>query len=147
MPDKIVYTTPDADPSELSVTELASRAADQVATLVRDELRLLRAEMLDKSKQAGLGTGLIGVAAAMAIFALAGLVATAALALSLVWPAWLACLVVALALLLLAGIVAIVGRGRVKAAFPLFPSRTARRVADDIDSVRTAIHERGNHDH
>ena len=45
---------------EHSTGELVKQMTEQVATLVRDELKLAQVEMTRKGKQAGLGAGLLG---------------------------------------------------------------------------------------
>ena len=40
--------------------ELVSQLAEQVSTLVRDELTLARTELVEKGKRAGTGAGLLG---------------------------------------------------------------------------------------
>jgi hypothetical protein len=46
---------------------LVNRAAAQIATLVRDELVLAKTELAEKGKRAGLGGGLLGAAAMLAL--------------------------------------------------------------------------------
>ena len=89
------------------------RATEQVSRLVRDELALARAELTQKGKHAGIGIGLFGGGGALAFFGLGALVATAILLLDLVLPAWAAALIVAVALFLVAGILALVGKKQV----------------------------------
>jgi hypothetical protein len=50
-----------------STSDLVSQAAAQISTLVRDELALAKAELAEKGKRAGLGGGLLGGAAALAL--------------------------------------------------------------------------------
>ncbi len=53
-------TGSDAAAQELSAGELVAQLTEQVATLVRDELKLAQVEMTRKGRQAGLGAGLLG---------------------------------------------------------------------------------------
>jgi uncharacterized membrane protein YqjE len=131
------------EPAQLSTTELVRRAYAQLSTLVRDEIALAKMELAEKAKQAGVGAGLFGAAGFLAFFGVAALVTTAILALSLVWPAWLAALTVAVVLFVVAGIVALIGRRRLNAATPVYPTEAAGGLSADIDAVRTAVHERG----
>src|SRR5919205_810322 len=91
-----------------STAELVKQAAEQISLLVRDELRLARAELQEKGKHAGIGIGMFGGAGMFVFFGVAIALAAAVLALAIVWPPWLAALVVAAALLLIGGILALI---------------------------------------
>jgi len=126
--------------SEQSTAELVRRASEQVSTLIRDELNLAKAELSDKAKHAGTGAGLFGGAGLFAVFGMGVLIATAVIALDLVWPLWLAALVVGVALLLIAGILALIGRAQVKKGVPPTPERTVESIKADIDTVKRSAH-------
>jgi uncharacterized membrane protein YqjE len=130
--------------SDRSTAELVKRATEQVSLLVRDELRLARAELREKGRHAGIGLGLFGSAAVFTFFGVAILFATVILLLALVMPAWLAALVVAAALLALAGVLLLVGRGQVRKATPPVPQAAAHSVKADLDAVTGAVKE-GRH--
>jgi uncharacterized membrane protein YqjE len=129
--------------SDQSTSELVQRAAEQVSRLVRDELALAKAELAEKGKHAGIGVGLFGGGGALALYALGVLVAAGVLALDLVWPAWLAALVVAVALLLVAGVLALIGRSQVRRAVPPVPQSAVQSVRADLDTVKAAVQDRG----
>jgi uncharacterized membrane protein YqjE len=69
-----------------STSELVGQAAAQISTLVRDELALAKTELAEKGKRAGLGGGLFGGAAVLALYGLGLLLALAVVLLDLVWP-------------------------------------------------------------
>jgi len=125
--------------SEPSTAELVQRATEQVTRLVRDELALARAELTRKGKHAGIGIGLFGGGGVMALYGTGALVTTVILALALVLPAWLAALIVAVALFLVAGILALVGKTQVSRAVPPVPEATVRSVRADVDTVAAAV--------
>jgi uncharacterized membrane protein YqjE len=129
--------------SEPSTAELVQRATEQVSRLVRDELALARAELTQKGKHAGIGIGLFGGGGALALYGLGALVATAILLLDLVLPAWAAALIVGVALFLLAGILALVGKKQVSQAVPPVPQAAVRSVRADVDTVTAAVKDRG----
>src|SRR5215475_10886074 len=89
--------------------ELVKDLSEQISRLVRDELRLAQLEMTRKGKQAGLGVGMFAGGGVFAWFGLGCLIACAIIAIAGVVAAWLAALIVGVALLLLAGIAALVG--------------------------------------
>ena len=125
----------------LSVAELVSRATQQVSTLVRDELTLARTELMEKGRRAGQGFGLFAVAGAVAFFGLGALVTTAIAALSVVWPVWLAALVVTVVLFAVAGAAVLIGRSRLRSAAPFKPVETQQGLTADVETVRAAVHE------
>jgi hypothetical protein len=124
-----------------STAELVKLASEQISHLVRDELRLAQLELARKGKHAGIGIGLFGSAGFTALYGLGALVATAILALALVLPYWLASLIVAVALFLVAGIMALIGRSQVKRASPPMPEQAVSSVKQDIDTVTEAVRE------
>ncbi|AXQ53748.1 MULTISPECIES: phage holin family protein [Streptomyces] len=119
-----------------SVGDLVKQASEQIAELTRQELRLARAEMTEKGKRAGLGGGLFGAAGIVGFLALAALVATAIIALSLVWPPWCAALVVALLLGALAGLLAVLGKKEFGRAAPPVPEEAMDNVKADVAQIK-----------
>jgi len=126
--------------SEQSTAELVRRASEQLSTLVRDELALAKAELAGKAKHAGAGAGLFGGAAAVALFGVAVLVATAVIALDLVLPLWLAALLVGLLLLIIAGVLALVGRAQLRQGVPPTPDAAVASIKADIETVKRSAH-------
>ena len=125
-------------------SELIKVATEQFSHLIRDEVRLARAEMVDTGRRAGRGMGLLGGAALAALFGLAGLLTALALILALVMPAWLAVLVVAIALLLPAGLLGLVGYDHVRQAAHAVPTRAVSGVKADFDTLAEALKNRGH---
>jgi len=136
----MVSQTPPA-PYDASTADLVTRATAQVSTLVRDELALARMELVEKGKRAGIGGGLMGTAVVLALYGLALAVTLAVIALALVWPLWLAVLVVMLILFLLAVGAALAGRRQLSRAAPPLPTEAMAGVAEDIETVTTAVRE------
>lgn len=130
-------------PAQQSTSELVLRATEQVTKLVRDELALARAELMEKGKHAGLGAGFFGGGGVLALYGVGVLIAAAVLLLDLALPAWVAALVVAVLLFVVAGILALIGRKQVKQAVPPMPMAAAESVRADVDAVATAVKDRG----
>src|SRR5215212_12272012 len=80
---------------ERPLGELLKQLSEETTRLVRQELELAKAELIQKGKQAGAGAGLFGGAGAIGFLALAALTTCFILALDAVMPAWLAALLVA----------------------------------------------------
>lgn len=129
------------DLSDRSTGDLVKLAAEQVSRLVRDELRLAQTELAQKGKRLGLGLGLFGGASALAFYGLGVLLAAAVLGLALVWPAWLAALVVGVALFAVAGVLALIGRGQLAKGTPATPTEAVNSLKADIDTIAVAAKE------
>jgi uncharacterized membrane protein YqjE len=108
------------------------RLSEQIPELVRSEIRLAQAEVAQKGKRVGLGLGMFSAAGRLAFFGLATLVATAVLALAEALPGWAAALIVAGGLLVVAGVLALVGKGKVSSGQPLKPERAVAGVQEDV---------------
>lgn len=104
----------------------------QVPQLIRSELRLAQAEMTEKGKRAGIGIGMFSAAGLLAFLGLCCLVATAILALALALPGWLSALVIGAALLVGAGVAALLGKKEVSRATPPAPEQAIEGVKEDI---------------
>ena len=139
----VVNGDPPRPVAQQSTPELIQRATEQVSKLVRDELTLARMELAEKGKHAGIGVGLFGGGAVFAFYGLGALVAAAVLLFALVIPGWAAALVVAAALFVLAGILAMIGRIQVRRAVPPMPTRAAEGVRADVEAVTAAVRDRG----
>lgn len=124
-----------ADPS---TGELVTKLSELSAQLVRSELQLAQTEMQQKAKRVGVGAGLFGTSGVVALFGFGALVTTAILALDLALPAWLAALIVAVLLLVVAGAAAMVGKKQVSEATPLKPERAIDGVKQDVETVKEA---------
>ena len=133
--------------NEQSTAELVQRASEQISRLVRDEIALARAELTEKAKHAGIGAGLFGGGGVLVVYGVGALIATAALALALVLPGWLAALIVAVALFLVAGLLALIGRREIRRATPPAPSGAAASVRADVQTLTAAVRDRHNNEH
>ena len=119
-----------------SLVGLFRQIPTQVSRLVRDEVRAAQAELTAKLKDAGLGAGLLAAAAVMGLYALGVFIATAIIALSNVVAPWLAALIVAVLLLLIAGILAFLGLKKLKTGVPPVPTDSIESVKADIRTVK-----------
>jgi membrane protein len=127
---------------DASLAELLQRATEQTQTLVRQELRLAQLELREKGRRAGAGAGLFGAAGLTALFGVGALVAAAIIGLATALDAWLAALIVGAALLALAGVMALTGKGQVQRATPPVPEQATESVRADVDEVKERVHDR-----
>jgi Flp pilus assembly protein TadB len=123
-----------------STGDLVKLLSEQVATLVRDELKLTQLEMTRKGKQAGVGAGMMGGGGLLALYGVACLIACAVIAIAGVISAWLAALIVGVALLAAAGIAALLGKKRVQKAVPPVPEESVARIKTDVDVIKQRTH-------
>jgi hypothetical protein len=133
-------TAPPPAPEDASTGQLVGQLTEQITRLVRDEARLAQAEVTQKAKRLGIGAGLFGGAGLFAFLGTAVLVATAILLLDLVLPAWAAALIVAVVLLLVAGVLAMIGKKDVQKATPPVPTQAIESTKADIATVKESAH-------
>jgi uncharacterized membrane protein YqjE len=130
--------TPDqvATPQEPSLGTLVSQLSSQIPELIRSEIRLAQVEVTEKGKRAGIGIGMFSAAGLMGFFGLAVLIATFVLLLDLVLPAWAAALIVAVVLLVVAGVAALLGKKKVQEAGSPKPERAIEGIKADVATVK-----------
>ena len=134
--ERLVDSARTTVPRQRSTGELVKTLSEQASTLVRDELKLAQLEMTRKGKQAGAGAGMLGGGGVLAFYGGGCLIACAIIAISGVISAWLAALIIGVALLALAGIAALLGKGRLqKAAHPV-PEQTVASIKTDVDVIK-----------
>lgn len=117
--------------SQASTGELIAQATADISTLVRDEIALAKQDLATSGKRLGIGAGLFGTAGTLALYGLGALVAAAILGIAEALDAWLAALIVAAALFVLAGIAALVGKARV--------SRVGEAPRERVESVKADV--------
>jgi hypothetical protein len=124
---------------ERSIGHLVGDFANETTDLLSKEIELARAEIGIQVKRAGTGAGLFGAAAVLGLLGLGALTACAIAALALVMDVWLAALIVGAALLVVAGILALAGRSRVKQLAPPVPERAISEMKRDIATVQEGV--------
>jgi hypothetical protein len=100
------------DTKQVSLRELVSRVLNEGRRIMKTDLALMRAELKARVKWLKIDMILIAGGGFCAILGLLALTVTAVIALSYVWPAWLAALAVGLFLLITGGAAAVVGLNR-----------------------------------
>ena len=119
-----------------SLVVLLGQLPGQIIALVKAELAAFKAEIAGKAKNIGLGIGLFAVAGIFAFLAVIVLIALAVIALALVLPLWLATLIVAVSLLLIAAILVLIGLNRVKAGTAPDPEGITASIRRDVDAFK-----------
>lgn len=124
-----------AEEQDRSTGELVANVGDEIATIVRTEIALARDDLARSGKRVGIGVGAFGAAGVVAMFGLGVLIAAGVLGLSLVVDAWLAALVVAGVLFLVAGVAALLGKRSVSTAGDP-PKERVESVQEDVAAVK-----------
>lgn len=124
---------------EQPMGELVKDLSGDLSSLVRNELRLAQAEMAEKGKKAGVGIGMLGGAALIAVLALAALTACLIAALSTAIEVWIAALIVTVGYGGAAGVLALKGRERLTNASPPVPEQTIESVKENAQWAKTRL--------
>lgn len=118
-----------------SLIALVTSLPTLLIELVKSEFEQLKAELLRKLKHAGIGVGFLVVAATFAFFAAGVLTAAAILGLAVVFPAWLAALIVAGVLLVIVAIFVMMGLAQLKKS-GAEPTETIESVRRDVRVIK-----------
>lgn len=128
---------PSPELQDASLGDLLKQLSEQTTTLVRQEIDLAKAEVTQKGKQASAGAGVLAAAAIVGLLALGALTAMFIALLDTAMATWLAALIVTVVYGAIAGALAVVGRGRLKAATPVVPEQTVETVKEDVEWAKT----------
>jgi uncharacterized membrane protein YqjE len=123
---------------DASTSDLVKALSEQTSRLVKQEMELAKVELSEKGKQAGIGAGLFVGAGVFGLYALGALTATIIAALSLAMDTWLAALIVTILWAAVAGVMALVGKGRMQKVSPPTPEQTVESVKEDVQWTKTS---------
>jgi Putative Actinobacterial Holin-X, holin superfamily III len=139
-PDAAFSSAGSAPPprSERSVAVLLSDLASQIGSLVRQEVALFKAELLEKLGLIGRGVSAIGAGTLIAFSGWLALVAAAVLGLAIVVAPWLAALIVGVVLIGIGGGLLYFGKTRLDSD-ALAMRRTLGSLREDEAWVREQI--------
>ena len=130
-------TDPDEqDLRERPIGDLLKQLSEDTATLVRKEVELARAEVTQKGKQAGIGAGMFGGAGIAGLLALGSLTACLIAVLATGMEVWIAALIVTVVWTAIAGVLALLGKGRVQEATPPV-EQTIETIKEDVQWAKT----------
>ena len=115
-----------------ALADLMRDLSQQSTELIRQEIELAKAELRQKGKAAGVGAGMFGAAGLIALFGVGALTACLILALATAVDGWLAALIVAVVYLAVAGVAALLGKGKVQEATPPAPEQAIESAKEDV---------------
>ena len=128
---------PDNELRERSTGELLKQLSTETTTLVKQEIELMKAELAEKAKPAGIGAGMFGGAGLFGLGAFLALTAFFIALLDGAVPIWAAALIVAAVYAAIAGVLALTGRQKVKEATPIAPEQTMESAKEDVQWAKT----------
>jgi membrane protein len=126
----------DAPNQDKPLGELVQDLSRQTSTLIRQEMRLAQAELAEKGKHAGKGAGMFGGAGVVALYGLGALIAAAILGLATVLEPWIAAAAIGVGLLVIAGLLALIGKREIEEAGPPKPELAMESVQRDVETVK-----------
>lgn len=124
---------------EPGLFELLSRLPSQLSALIKAEYENAKREILAQLKKLGLGALLVVFALFFVFFALGAFVTAAIAGIAVALPVWASALIVAGALLALAGLILWIGFNRIQNGNPV-PEETLGRFEDDFDRLAERGH-------
>lgn len=126
-----------------SLISLVMSLPSLLVELVKSELEQLKAELIRKLKHAGIGIGFLAVAAVFAVFAAGVFTAAAILGLAVVFPAWLAALMVGALLVIIVVVFVLSGLNQLKKSDPE-PTETITSVRRDLRVIKGTANRRAS---
>jgi len=115
----------------------ARLVAEHVSSLFRLEIELAQLELKKKVMNLGLGIGLAVAAGIFAFYGIGFLFATIAAGLATAMSTWLAILIVAIGLFLVAGILALIAVNRIQKGTPPIPEQAIQEAKLTTEALRS----------
>jgi hypothetical protein len=117
---------------------VVASAVDGLRTLARQHVELVKIDASEAASIRGRGAGMFAAAGVVGMYSIGFAAATAAAGLAVVLPVWAAILVVTVLLVIVAGVLALIGRRTMKTAPPP-GERTRETLKEDARWARRQI--------
>jgi uncharacterized membrane protein YqjE len=114
-----------------SVRQILQDIVNHISDIFRSEVRLAKTEVRQDMLKLAKTASFIGIAAVLMLYAVGLVFLSAVYALQLVLPAWLAAILVGVPLGIVAAILFVIGRNRLKQA-SLRPNQTIQTLEDNV---------------
>jgi len=119
-----------------SLGQIFKELTENLSTLFRSEVALLKLEVKDTVTKLGGGIAFFAGAACLAIFGLGFVFVTLVLGLvALGLPAWLSALIVTILLFVAAGVLALMGKKKF-AQVKFVPEESVKQIKTDVESIK-----------
>ena len=126
--------------TERTIGQLVADATHDLEGIVRGEIALAKAEVTDGAKVLGKGAGLLAGAAFLVLMGVVFLLHSAAWGLSTWLPVWAGYLIVAVVVLIIAAILALLGKKALETARPA-PERAIDQAQQTIAVLKSPLGE------
>lgn len=125
--------------ADRSLGTIIKELMENISTLFRSEIALVKLEFKDTVAKLGGGIGLLAGALFLAFVGVAFLFVTIVLGLvALGVPPWLSALIVAVVLFVIAGLLAMMGKKKF-AAVQFVPTQSVEQIKSDIETIKSDI--------
>jgi hypothetical protein len=125
--------------ADRSLGTIIKELMENISTLFRSEIALVKLEFKDTVAKLGGGIGLFAGALFLAFVGVAFLFVTIVLGLvALGVPPWLSALIVAVVLFVIAGLLAMMGKKKF-AAVQFVPTQSVEQIKSDIETIKSDI--------
>lgn len=125
--------------NEESVGVLVGKVANHAVRLARAEISSAKDETIKKTKELGVGIGLIAAAVVLSLFILGFFFLALFFAYANIMSSWLAAIVTALTIAVVATILALMGKKNLKKGAPPAPTETVESVKEDVHTMKEAL--------
>ena len=127
--------TPGADPSATgdprSIGDIVGDVAQDLTTLIRQEIDLAKTELKEEATKAGKGAGMLGGAGLSGYFAVLFLSTTLMFVLDEFLEVWIAALIVTVMWAIATTVLAVIGKKKLQASRPQLP-QTQQTLKEDV---------------
>lgn len=134
--DRIALHDVNAPQSE-SIGDLVSSATNQLTSLVHSEIELAKAEITASAKRGAIGGGLFGAAGVIVLYSSFFFFGFVAALLALWMPLWASLLIVFVAMLLVAGLLALIGFKQIKQV------KAPERTINSVNELKSLVPGQG----
>jgi len=122
-----------------SIGELVGSLSEQFARLLRAEINSYKSELTRKLAKSGMGIGLIAAAGVFALFGVGYLFFAIFQGLDSALPGWAASLITAAIILIIAGVLALVGKNAIQKNTPPSPAQAIKAIKEDVNHIKDGI--------
>ena len=134
-----------ATDTDRSIGTIVKELMENISTLFRSEIALLKWELKDTAAKLGGGAAFFAGAVCVAIFGLGFLFVTIVLGLvALGVPPWVSALIVTVVLFVTAGVLALLGKKKFAAA-EFVPKQSMDQIKSDIETIKADIARARSH--
>lgn len=129
--------------AERTLGQLVASATQDVATLVRGEIALAKAEVSTQLKKAGAGGGFLAAAGVLGFYSVYFIFTTLVEVIAIWLPRWAAYLIITVFMLLVAGILALMGIRKMKTVQPK-PKKAIAEAQQTVTALKAATAQPGS---